>query len=139
MVTGTCSPASVKTRVIPSFCAIRPDRIALPRQSFSELDLNIDTGRKVELHQSIDGLRGRVDDVDQPFMGTHLELFTTLLVDMRRPIDSELLDPRGQRDGPAHFGAGPLGGVHDFPRRSVEHSVIEGFEADADILALHSP
>jgi hypothetical protein len=33
-VTGTCSPASVKTRVIPSFCAITPERIFLrPRLS----------------------------------------------------------------------------------------------------------
>ncbi len=26
-VTGTCSPASVKTRVIPTFCAITPERM----------------------------------------------------------------------------------------------------------------
>src|SRR5215470_2636064 len=28
-VTGTCSPASVKMRVIPTFCAITPERIGV--------------------------------------------------------------------------------------------------------------
>lgn len=67
-VTGICSPASVKTRVIPTFCAITPERIGvLPVLSVRysrerdpkilELDLDVDTGGRVELHQSIDGLR----------------------------------------------------------------------------------
>ena len=91
-VTGICSPVSVKTRVIPTFCAITPERIgALPvfclltsdDLKILELDLDVDTSGQVELHQSIDGLRGRVDNVEKALVGAHLELFAALLVDVR--------------------------------------------------------
>src|SRR4030095_2633815 len=89
-VTGTCSPAAVKTRVIPTFCAITPERIvsSLPflRPPRSELDLDVDAGGKIELHQRIDRLRRRIDDVEQPLVRAHLELLAALLVDMRRAI-----------------------------------------------------
>ena len=39
-----------------------------------ELDLNINTGRQVELHQSIDGLGGRIDNVEHALVGTDFEL-----------------------------------------------------------------
>src|ERR1044072_8572390 len=89
-VTGTCSPASVNTRVIPIFCAITPERIFLlvlelrvvpfaPGHFGLELDLHVDARREVELHQSIDRLRSGIDDVEQPLMRPHLELLTRLL------------------------------------------------------------
>src|SRR3954451_8807256 len=102
-VTGTCSPVSVKTRVIPTFCAITPERIdVLPvlwsarpdRAEILELDLDVDAGGKIELHQGIDRLRCRVDDVEKTLVGAHLELLPALLVDMRRTVDGELLDAR---------------------------------------------
>jgi len=51
-VTGICSPASVKTRVIPTFCAITPERIGvLPVLSSASrerdpktLELDLDVG-----------------------------------------------------------------------------------------------
>src|SRR5712691_4522584 len=94
-VTGTCSPPSVKTRVIPTFCAITPERmfsvLSFPL-SHSELDLDVDAGGKVELHQRVHGLRRRIDDVEQPFVRAHLELLAALLVDMGRTVDREFLD-----------------------------------------------
>src|SRR5438552_10077497 len=84
-VTGTCSPVAVKTRVIPIFCAITPERIfVIPRLVLAglELDLDVDACRKIELHQCIDRLRRRVDDVEQPLVRSHLELLAALLVDM---------------------------------------------------------
>src|SRR5713101_1748190 len=97
-VTGTCSPASVKMRVIPTFCAITPERIgiipcfcSLPfpcgkgrgdRYSL-ELDLDIDAGGEVELHQRIDRLRRRIDDVEHALVGPDLELLARFLIDMR--------------------------------------------------------
>src|SRR6202008_1660862 len=102
-VTGTCSPASVKMRVIPIFCAITPERIGviLLCGPELELDLDVDAGGEVELHQSIDRLRRRIDDVEQPFVGSHLELLAALLVDVRRAVDGKSLDARRQRDGAA--------------------------------------
>jgi len=49
-----------KTRVIPTFCAITPERIVsflCPRA-----DLDIDAGRKIELHQRIDRLGRRINE-----------------------------------------------------------------------------
>src|SRR5690625_7576503 len=85
-VTGTCLPSSVKSRVIPSFFAMTPERI-MPS---SELDLDIDTGGKVELHQRVHRLRCRVDDIEQPLMRADLELLPAFLVHMRATQHREL-------------------------------------------------
>src|SRR5882672_8364516 len=116
-VTGTCSPPSVKTRVIPIFCAITPERMCgcpyLPR---SELDLDVDAGGEIELHQRVHRLRRRIDDVEEALVGAHLELLAALLVDVRRAVHRELLDPRRQRDGSTHLRAGAFRRRHDFFR-----------------------
>src|ERR1043165_362640 len=87
-VTGTCSPASVNRRVIPTFCAITPERIlaTLFVPTGSELDLDVDARGEVELHQRVHGLRRRIDDVQEALMSAHLELLAALLVDGRRPV-----------------------------------------------------
>ena len=38
---------------------------------------------KVELHQSVDGLRRRVHNIDQPFMRAHFIVFLRTLVNVR--------------------------------------------------------
>src|SRR4051812_31382273 len=144
-VTGTCSPASVKTRVIPTFCAMTPERMCVSSEACSErsgpegseLDFHIHARGEVELHQRVHGLRSGIDDVENALVRAHLELLARLLVDVRRAQHRKALDARRQRDGPAHLGAGPLGGRHDLARRRVEDAVIERLEADADILAVH--
>src|SRR3979411_1353794 len=84
-VTGTCSPASVKTRVMPTFCAITPERMfrfllscppgglrpAYRRGPETALDVYPDVAprRQVELHQRVHRLRRRVDDVEKPLVG----------------------------------------------------------------------
>src|SRR5882757_613855 len=138
-------------RVIPTFFAITPERIGSIPLEFRargtapyraliplELDLDVDAGGQIELHQSIDRLRGRIDDVEQTLVRAHLELLAALLVDVRRPVDRKLFDPRRQRNGAADVGTGALGRRHDFPRRGVEHSVIKRLQADADILSVHA-
>src|SRR5438270_9616722 len=102
-----------------------------------KLDLDVDTGGKIELHQSIDRLRRRIDNIENALMRSDLELLTRLLVDVRRTIDSELLDARRQRDWPAHLRAGPLRRRDDLLRRRVENPMVERLEADADVLAVH--
>src|SRR5215471_1060049 len=140
-VTGTCSPPSVKTRVIPTFCAITPERMLVVLVFLvppgSELDLDVDTGGEIELHQRVHRLRRRIDDVEQALVGAHLELLTALLVDVRRSVDRKLLDPGRQRDRAAHLRTGALGGRHDLARRRIEDAVIERLEPDPDILAVH--
>src|ERR1700689_1434412 len=110
-VTGTCSPVSVKRRIIPIFCASTPERIVLLHAL--ELDLDVDAGGEIELHQRIYCLRRRIDDIEQALMRAHFELFTALLVDMRRTVDREFFDLGRQRNGSPHLRAGALRGIDD--------------------------
>src|SRR3954467_4187430 len=119
---------------MPTFCVMTPVRIAL---NSLKLDLDVDAGRKVELHQSIDGLRSGIDDVEQTLVRPDFELLATLLVDMRRAVHGEALDAGRQRNGTANLRARALRRVDDLARRIVENAVIEGLEPDPDILALH--
>src|SRR5262245_35950941 len=48
-----------------------------------QLDLYVDPGRQLELHQRVDGLSRGVEDVDEALMRPHLELLAGLLVDVR--------------------------------------------------------
>src|SRR5580658_3699966 len=136
-VTGTCSPASVKRRIIPIFCASTPERMSLIPYRALELDLDVDAGGKVELHQRIDRLRRRIDDIEQALMRAHFELLAALLVDMRRAVDGKLLDLGRQRDRPAHLRAGALGRIDDLARRRIEDAVIESLKAYPYILTVH--
>src|SRR5499426_1535337 len=111
--------------------------VLLEPKAALELDLDVDARRQIELHQRVYGLRRRIDDVEQPLVGAHLELLAALLVDVRRAVDGELLDLGRQRDRPAHLGAGALGGIHDLARRRIEDAMVERFEPDADVLAVH--
>src|SRR5215510_8471194 len=51
------------------------------------LDLDVDARGKIELHQRVDGLGRRLEDVQQPFVGPDLELLAALLVHVGRPED----------------------------------------------------
>src|SRR5262245_43631871 len=119
---------------MPSLRAIRPVRTG---STPHHLDLDVDPGGKVELHQRVHRLRRRIDDVEQALVGTNLELLAALLVDMGRAIDGEALDSGRQRDRAPHASAGPLRRVDDLARRLVEHPVIERLQADANVLAFH--
>src|SRR3954466_14282060 len=112
-VTGTCSPASLKTRVMPTFWVTRPQRMVcssslIPVRSGAELDFDVHAGGEVELHQRVHRLRRRIDDIEHALVRADFELLARLLVDVRRAIDRELLDARRQRDRPAHLRARPL-------------------------------
>src|SRR3982750_1761799 len=102
-----------------------------------ELDFDVDAGGQIELHQGIDGLRCRIDNIEKALVGAHLELLAALLVDMRRTVDGELLDARRERDRSANLGAGPFRRVHDLTRRRIENSMVERLETNANILAVH--
>src|SRR4051812_45471940 len=92
-VTGSESPSSVKMRVMPTLRPTSPKVIFLPFQTkpragcvagfvFLQLDLDVDAGREVELHQRVHGLVGRIDDVHQAQMRADLELVARGLVRM---------------------------------------------------------
>src|SRR5207249_11509114 len=87
-VTGTTDPSASKTWVIPTFLAMRPSiiffSVPVRRPSLAErLDLHVHAGRQVELHQGVDRLRGRLQDVEEPFVRADLELLARFLVHVR--------------------------------------------------------
>src|SRR4051812_9770601 len=105
----------MNSRVMPTFCAIKPERIGCYLLSLaadrvisleedplgdqreiqsSELDFDVDAGGEIELHEGVDRLRGRVDDVEQTLVRPDFELLTRLLVDVRRAVDRILLNSR---------------------------------------------
>src|SRR5579863_1135960 len=116
---------------MPSFWAMSPVRMTNPPL---ELDLDVDAGGEVELHQRVHCLRRRIDDIEYALMRANFELLARLLVDVRRAQHRETLDPRRQRNGTAHPRAGPLRGAHDLAGRLIEHAVIVSAQADADVL-----
>src|SRR5215831_2971721 len=99
-VTGTWLPSALNTRDIPSFWAMRPVRMGIA--SAVQLDVDVDAGGEIELHQRIHGLWRRLDDVEHALVGADLELLARLLVDVRRAQHGEALDAGRQRDRPAH-------------------------------------
>src|SRR5436309_12159382 len=103
---------------------------------FSErLDLHVDARRQIELHQRVDGLRRRLEDVDQPLVRADLELLARLLVDVRRAEHGPLVLRRRQRNRPREPRAGALRRVDDLAGRLIEHAVVIRLEADADLVA----
>jgi hypothetical protein len=91
---------------MPSFLPIIPSVISSPVEISLQLDIDFHARGQIQLGQGIDGLRGRFDDIDEAFMGAHLELFLRVLIDKRRPYDAEFLDARRQRYRPHGHGAG---------------------------------
>src|SRR6195952_4435959 len=78
-----------------------------------EFDLDVNACGEIELHQRIDRLRGRLNDVQHTLVGTNLELLARLLVDVRAAVDGELLDARRQRDRTANECTGAARRVGD--------------------------
>src|SRR5450755_2991880 len=101
------------------------------------LDLDVDARAQIQLHQGVERLLGGLEDVEQSFVGTDLELLAALLVDVRRAQDGELVDARGQRNGTRHLRACALRGLHDLARRLVEQLVVVGLEPDSNLLGCH--
>lgn len=98
------------------------------------MDLNIDTGGKIELLELVHGARGWVDNVEKTLVGPNLELVGRLLVHVNRAVDGELLNPGGQRDGASDFGTSALGSFNDLDSGAVDGPVVKGAKANADFL-----
>src|SRR5688500_5802126 len=103
----------------------------------SGLDLDVDTGRQVELHQRVERLLVRLEDVEQPLVRADLELLARLLVDERPTENRVLVDLGRQRDRTRDRRTGAPRGVGDLARRLIEQLVVVGLEPDADLEVLH--
>src|SRR5882724_1317856 len=126
---------------MPSFFPRMPS-ITAPRSSSMSLlakglDLDVHTGGQLELHQGVDGLTRGLKDVEEPFVGTDLELLARLLVDVRRAVHRVARDVRGERDGSHDSRSRPPRRVHDLVGGRVQDAIIERLQADPDLLVDH--
>src|SRR5438128_5574126 len=100
----------------------------------SELDLDVDAGGQVELHQRVHGLRRGIDNVEESLVGAHLELLARGLVDVGAPQHGPAVDDRRQQHRPRDAGARPAYRLHDLLDRPIKQLMIVGLQADADFL-----
>ena len=85
------------------------------------------------MHERVHRLRRCLEDVDQALVRAHLEVLARLLVDVRRPVDAEPVDLRGERHRTADERARALRRIDDALGRLIEHAVIVWLEADAGL------
>ena len=79
----------------------------------------------------------RVEDVDEPLVGAHLEVLAAVLVLVRRADDAVhvLLGRQRHRADDARAGTGHR--LDDLARRAVDDLVVVGLESNADLLSRH--
>src|SRR6266536_2815421 len=145
-VTGTTRLFSSKTWVMPSFSpripfAERRLRSSPALLSFAMilrlLNVHVDAGRQVDAHERVDRLGRRVEDVDEPLVGAHLEVLAAVLVLVRRADDAVDVLLGRQRHRADDAGAGACHRLDDLARAGVDRLVVVGLEPDADLLSRH--
>src|SRR5262245_11332926 len=82
-------------------------------QSLHHLHINVDAGRKGEIRESLNDLRGRSNDIDDSLMHSHLELFSRIFEDKRRAVHRIFLDFRRKWDGANNLCVKAKCGIHD--------------------------
>src|SRR5665213_4463998 len=70
-------------------------------------------------------------------MSADFELFAAFLINVWRAVHGELLDTCRQRNRSADRSASALRRVHDLLGGVIENAVVEGLQADANVLTLH--
>jgi hypothetical protein len=129
----------VKTGGILSFVWIPAWADTSKSISSSQFDLDIHTSCKVKLHQSIDRLRRWLHDIEQPFIGPHLELLTRLFVYVRPAVYGEFFYVRWQRYRSTDERTSSACGISDITSCLIKNPMVECLQADADILRFHVP
>src|SRR5579859_8166765 len=109
-------------------------RASSPFTLRSALDLDAHARREAEAHERVDDARVGVEDVDDAFVGAHLELLTGVLVDERAANDRELGDLGRERDRAGSARVRTAGGVDDLVRRLVQHTMVVCLEPDPNLL-----
>src|SRR4029079_3043287 len=102
------------------------------------LDLDVDAGRQVELHEGVQRLLGGLEDVEWPLVGADVELLTHLHVHVRAAEHGELVDPSRQRDRSRDPGASAPGGLDDLSCGLIQELRVVRLESDANLLSRHS-
>jgi hypothetical protein len=82
--------------------------------------------------ECLDRLPRRLENIDQPFVRSDLELLSRFPVDVRATENRVPFDSGRERDRPVDFGPGLRSRLYDFRRRPIEDFVVVTFHPDAD-------
>src|SRR5437899_3919667 len=96
------------------------------------LNLHIHARRQIELHQCIDRLLRRLQDIQQSLVGADFKLLPRFLIHVRRPQHAVLVLHRGQRNRTRDLRAGAFCRLHDLARRLIQNAVVVGFQPNAN-------
>ena len=97
----TCNQST--SAISPRYYLVRP-RVS-PKRDVNlrlRLELDVHAGAEVEVHQRVHRLGRRLQDSMRRLCRAHLEVLARLLVDVRRPVDAELVDLRREGHRTAH-------------------------------------
>jgi hypothetical protein len=76
-----------------------------------------------------------LDNVEEPLVNPHLEVLAAVLVLVGRADHRVAVLLAGERYRSPDLGLGAEDGLHDLLGRLVDHLVVVGLEANADLLA----
>jgi hypothetical protein len=103
----------------------------------SNLDGDVNSGGEVQLFELIHSLGGRIDNIQQAFMGALFERFMGFLIRMWRSLDSEPFNPGRQWDWSGDPSSSSFDGLDDIVSRLIDHPVIVGLESNSYALSCH--
>src|SRR5271166_3824198 len=96
------------------------------------LNLHVHTRRQIKLHQRIDRLLRRLQNIQQPLVGADHKRFPRFLIHVRRPQHAVLVFHRGQRNRAGNLRPCALCSLHNLARRLIQNAVVVGFQPDAN-------
>src|SRR5579863_4078852 len=156
-VAGCTSPLSSKSCVMPTFLPRIPVTLAISfllhpawrsgywlgtvAQSESRellmflterLNLDVHTRGQIELHQCVHGLRRRIQNIQQPFVGADLELLARLLVHVWGTQHAVLVLDRGQWNRARDLRPSALGSLDNLTRGLIQNAIVVSLQPNAD-------
>ena len=106
-------------------------------QRLLQLDFDVYAGWQVQLHQRINRLVSRVDNVHQTLVGTDFQLVAAGLVDVGLTQNVKALHAGRQWHGTFNDCTRALRSVNDFSGRRINQLVVKRLQANTDFLFLH--
>src|SRR5271155_561857 len=96
------------------------------------LNLHIHARRQIELHQRIDRLLRRLENIEQTLVGADLKSFPRLLIHVRRTQHAVFVLHRRERNRSGNLCAGSFGRLHDLARRLIQNAIVVSFQPYAN-------
>src|SRR5487761_511216 len=98
-------------------------------------NLNVYASREIKLHEGVNKLRRRVDNVHEALMDAHFTLLARIFMHKRGTIDRVLFGFGGQRNRAAQFCAVAYGGIYNLANAQVDDFVVIRLNLNADTLS----